>query len=423
MITPDLSHLADACVEAAYRLATRNAIERHGAPIGDDGRPGRFVVLALGKLGGEELNYSSDIDLIYLYDEEGRTDGHSADLGRPNIFARVGGEVVRLLSDHTPIGRPYRVDMRLRPDGEQGPLARSLAATLGYYETTGRTWERQALIKCRPVAGDLDLGRTFLRGDHPLRLSPLPRRRRDRRDQGDEAADRGSHALRRRRRAGGQDGPGRHPRCRVRRPVPPTAPRRRVPRSPAHQHAARDGAGWSRSAASPPRSGRSWKTPIASSAEWSIDFRLMFDRQTHRMPSRRRGACARWRSAWAIRRPPPGRIAIGPAQRFRAAHRGKTELNRRILNHLLHDAFPDDAARVDPVVDLVLDPDPARTPSIDALGSLPVPRPPAAYRNLLALAREDIAFLSGAPLPPFPGGDRPEAAPGGRRPPPTRTWP
>ena len=80
----------------------------------------------------------------------------------------MGGEVVRLLADHTALGVAYRVDMRLRPEGDQGPLARSLAATLGYYETSGRTWERQALIKCRPIAGDLDLGRTFLEAITPF---------------------------------------------------------------------------------------------------------------------------------------------------------------------------------------------------------------------------------------------------------------
>src|SRR5262249_49786134 len=78
------------------------------------------------------------------------------------FFARMGSEVVRLLAEHTALGMAYRVDMRLRPDGEQGAMARSLGATIGYYVTRGRTWERQALIKCRPIAGDLALGRTFL---------------------------------------------------------------------------------------------------------------------------------------------------------------------------------------------------------------------------------------------------------------------
>src|SRR5207244_11887113 len=78
------------------------------------------------------------------------------------FFARVAGEVIRLLSAHTDHGQAYRVDLRLRPEGSRGPLARSLACTLSYYDTLGRTWERQALIKLRPVAGHLELGEQFL---------------------------------------------------------------------------------------------------------------------------------------------------------------------------------------------------------------------------------------------------------------------
>ena len=93
--------LADACAEAACRLAREKAEARHGVPSGRDGRPARFVVLALGKLGGEELNYSSDIDLIFLYDVEGQTAGPRA-VSNAEFFARMGGEIVRLLV------RPHR---------------------------------------------------------------------------------------------------------------------------------------------------------------------------------------------------------------------------------------------------------------------------------------------------------------------------
>src|SRR5262249_37942817 len=148
-------------VEAATRSALDQARARFGTPAGPDGRPARFVVLALGKLGGEELNYSSDIDLIFLYDADGQADGPRP-VSNAEFFARAGGEIVRRLPDHTALGQAYRVDMRLRPEGEQGPLARSLDATLAYYDHAGRTWERQALIKCRPAAGDADLGRRFM---------------------------------------------------------------------------------------------------------------------------------------------------------------------------------------------------------------------------------------------------------------------
>ena len=167
MITLDLSNLADACTEAATRLARWWAEARFGPALRTDGSPARFVVLGLGKLGGTELNYSSDIDLVFLYDEDGRTSGPRV-VSNAEFFARMGAEIVRLLAEHTARGVAYRVDMRLRPDGEQGALARSLDATLGYYETRGRTWERQALIKCRPVAGDLGLGRTFVEAITPF---------------------------------------------------------------------------------------------------------------------------------------------------------------------------------------------------------------------------------------------------------------
>src|SRR4029077_392841 len=115
------------------------------------------------------LNYSSDIDLMFLYDEEGATRGKRiTNVGNDEFYARVVGEVVRLLSAHTDRGQAYRVDLRLRPEGHRGTLARSLASTLAYYDTLGRTWERQALIKVRPVAGDLALGEEFCRAIEPF---------------------------------------------------------------------------------------------------------------------------------------------------------------------------------------------------------------------------------------------------------------
>src|SRR5262249_20896544 len=104
-----------------------------------------------------------------IYDEEGGTRGKRvAPINNDEFFGRVVGEVVRLLSAHTDRGQAYRIDLRLRPEGHRGPLARSLASTLSYYDTLGRTWERQALIKVRPVAGDLKLGEEFLHAIEPF---------------------------------------------------------------------------------------------------------------------------------------------------------------------------------------------------------------------------------------------------------------
>jgi glutamate-ammonia-ligase adenylyltransferase len=168
-ITRDISRVADAALEVALHFAQRHIRSRFGEPFTSAGRPARCVIMAFGKLGGEELNYSSDIDLMFLYEEEGSTRGKRVpSIGNDEFFGRVTSEVVRLLTTHTEKGQAYRVDLRLRPEGHRGPLARSLASSLSYYDTLGRTWERQALIKLRPVAGDLSLGEQFLQAIDPF---------------------------------------------------------------------------------------------------------------------------------------------------------------------------------------------------------------------------------------------------------------
>ena len=131
-ITRDISRVADAALEVALSTALRNVgatLRRAASPRPE--RPARCVILAFGKLGGEELNYSSDIDLMFLYDEDGTHQRQTDDvIGNDEFFGRVVSEVVRLLSAHTDRGQAYRVDLRLRPEGQRGPLARSLASTL-----------------------------------------------------------------------------------------------------------------------------------------------------------------------------------------------------------------------------------------------------------------------------------------------------
>jgi glutamate-ammonia-ligase adenylyltransferase len=167
-ITRELSRLADGSLEVALAQAVRTVSHRFGTPTAPDGTPARLAALAFGKHGGEELNYSSDIDLLFVYDRDGETTGRRSGIDNAEFFARVVQEVVRLLSAPTDHGFAYRVDLRLRPEGQRGPLSRSLAATLSYYDTRGRTWERQALIKLRPVAGDAELGREFLAAIEPF---------------------------------------------------------------------------------------------------------------------------------------------------------------------------------------------------------------------------------------------------------------
>jgi glutamate-ammonia-ligase adenylyltransferase len=168
-ITRELSRLADATVDVAMQTALRNLGRKYGSPTGPGGAPAKVVALGFGKLGGDELNYSSDIDLMFVYDSEGDTTGKRlAPIPNSEFFGRVVTEVVRLLSSITDRGFAYRVDLRLRPEGAHGPLAQSLANTLSYYDLRGRTWERQALIKLRPIAGDRGLGKDVVAAIEPF---------------------------------------------------------------------------------------------------------------------------------------------------------------------------------------------------------------------------------------------------------------
>jgi len=163
-LTADIATVAEAAVEVALATALRGVTRRFGLPVQHDGRPGQMTVLAFGKLGGRELNYSSDIDLMVVFADEGQTQGPS-ELALEEFYSRVTTEMLRLL---TAAPAAYRVDFRLRPEGQRGPLVRTLASTLAYYDTLSRTWERQALIKVRPIAGDAGLGRRFLEAIEPF---------------------------------------------------------------------------------------------------------------------------------------------------------------------------------------------------------------------------------------------------------------
>jgi glutamate-ammonia-ligase adenylyltransferase len=158
----ELSALAEGTIEAALRDARAQLERDYGGFAPDD--PLRFVVFGMGKLGGGELNFSSDIDLVYLF-----AGGRSQSLGGPRgalagpAYATRSSEIVtRALSEVTGEGFVFRVDLRLRPEGQNGPIVNSLPGAIVYYESLGQTWERAAMLKARPVAGDLDLGWTFL---------------------------------------------------------------------------------------------------------------------------------------------------------------------------------------------------------------------------------------------------------------------
>jgi glutamate-ammonia-ligase adenylyltransferase len=155
----ELSGLASACLDAALIRVHAELERRHGPPLTDAGKRCRFVVFGMGKLGGEELNFSSDIDLVYLYETDA---GAAGELSLHQYFSKVSERLTRVISEVTDDGFVFRVDLRLRPEGSRGAICNSLAAAESYYESFGRPWERQAWLKARPVAGDPSLGEEVL---------------------------------------------------------------------------------------------------------------------------------------------------------------------------------------------------------------------------------------------------------------------
>ena len=386
VVARQISHVADAIVEAAVLAARARVEARRGGARPPEGSPGRFVVLALGKLGGAELNYSSDIDLIFLYDY-----GRGATLARQQIcgeyFDRLVREVLKLLSEVTDLGAAYRVDLRLRPLGNAGPMAVAYDAALQYYDVTGRTWERQALVKARPIAGDLALGKEFLEQLEPwiyrqylsradiTGIKALKRRieQRTHREGADALNVKTGHGgirdiefvIQFLQLLNGGDLPD----------------LRTGNTLEAIMRLERCGCLTDRE-----------RTILEENYAFlrKIEHRLqiMFDLQTHLLPhdpDELRKVAIRLGYADS-----PSQSAL---ESFESDYKNKTELNRRILDHLLHDAFGDDAA-TEPESDLVLDPEPAPERIEEVLGRYPFEDIEQAYKNLMELSTEKIRYLS-----------------------------
>jgi glutamate-ammonia-ligase adenylyltransferase len=164
----ELSGFADAVLDATLGWLHEAQARALGVPEDPAGDPQRLVILALGKLGGGELNFSSDVDLVFALPQEGRTVGGRRELTSSEFFIRLGQRLIGVLSDRTPEGFVFRVDMRLRPFGASGPLVVTFDGMEHYYQSHGRDWERYALIKARPVAGDLEAGARLLDGLRPF---------------------------------------------------------------------------------------------------------------------------------------------------------------------------------------------------------------------------------------------------------------
>ena len=390
-ITRDISRVADSSVEVALERALTNISKRFGEPFTNFDEPARCVILAFGKLGGKELNYSSDIDLMFLFDEEGQTRGQQVSiLSNGEFYSRVCSEVVRLVSTNTDRGQAYRVDLRLRPEGQRGPLARSLASTLTYYDTMGRTWERQALIKVRPIAGNMRLGEEFLHAIEPfvyrryLSVAEINEIKALKRKIEQKSGEFGESDTEVKTGHGGI------------RDVEFTIQFLQL----------LNGGGLSeiRVANTLKAMQALEKARCLTDAEYraldnayrflrKIEHRLqiMFDQQTHRLPDKpdelRKLAL---RMGYAVT-PAGGESAGDPLAAFLADYREKATANRSILNRLLHQSFSSEQAA--PEADLLLDPSPDPRRIQEVLGKYPFKDVQGAYHNLNQLATETTPFL------------------------------
>ncbi|MGH1372430.1 MAG: bifunctional [glutamate--ammonia ligase]-adenylyl-L-tyrosine phosphorylase/[glutamate--ammonia-ligase] adenylyltransferase [Cellvibrionaceae bacterium] len=176
--TLDMTHLAQVTIQASMAFHRQQLLPRFGVPMGcQSGAEQPLVVLGMGKLGGCELNVSSDIDLIFCYPEKGDTEGGKKSISNQEYFIKLGQKLINSLDQHTVDGFVFRVDMRLRPYGQSGALVLNFDAMEEYYQTQGREWERYAMIKARIVSGDVVAGGERAGEDLMAMLRPFTYRR------------------------------------------------------------------------------------------------------------------------------------------------------------------------------------------------------------------------------------------------------
>lgn len=380
-ITLDISLVAEVAVETALQAAHAKIAKRHGEPRHADGGPATCCVFAFGKLGGAELNYSSDIDLMILFSQEGQTTGKSP-LSLGEFYGKVTTEMVRLLTAYPPA---YRVDLRLRPEGHQGPLAMTVAAARAYYETMGRTWERQALLKLRPIAGDLELGRRFL-----VEMEPFVYRKYLGFAEINEIKVLKRKIEQRTTRAGEDEVEVKTGRGGI----------RDVEFTIQFLQLLHGGLAEVRSRATLPalavlteagclndQEGRLLDDGYRFLRKVEHRLQLLCDLQTHRLP-----AAPEERMKLALRMGYPA-IPEMALMKFENDYREKTAVNRRILEHLLHETFAGEASQGEPESDLILSPEPDGETIRAALGKYGFRDLQLAYRNLLLLAKESVPFL------------------------------
>ena len=392
-VTSQISAVAAAVCEAALFWCRRRLAEKFGEPFSRTEKESRYVILALGKLGGSELNYSSDIDLIAVHEFDGKLKDRAVSSNQ-EYFSQLTRDFIRVVGEPTELGSAYRVDMRLRPSGTRGPICRSKLSTIQYYDLQGRTWERQAMIKARPLAGDLSLGVELLDELQPWIFRPSLSR----------ADIAGIKSLKRQieRRTQAQD-----------------ADRADVKTG---YGGIRDVEfaiqfmqllnGWNlaslRTANTLRAIGRLERSRclmhdeaelLASNYQWlrKLEHRLqiMHNQQTHRLPDDDEAMLA-----VAKRMGMRETSNVKTLQAFQGKLDEVTRLNRMILDHLLHGAFgtqkvyKDSEAPVSAEVDLILDSDPSENFIEQVLQRYPFTDTHAAYRILMELAEEKTRFIS-----------------------------
>lgn len=434
-VTRELARIADSSIKIALATAQKTVSKRFGTPMAG-GQPARIAGFAFGKLGGDELNYSSDIDLMFVYDRDGETNKKSGAITNAEYYGRVVTELVRLLSSVTDRGFAYRVDLRLRPEGNAGPLVRSFDSTVSYYDSRGRTWERQALIKLRPVSGDRDLRKEVMAAIEPFvyrkyfsfseinEVKALKRKMeqhatRSGVDDTDVKTGRGGirdveYTVQFLQLLNGGD-------------LPAVRQRNTLLALDALEIAG----------CLTPQ-----ETYLLSDAYRFLRrtehrLQLLFDLQTHKLPTgpddlrtlakrmgyreaRHEARDVRQEEADGTPRPdgergeapqlapqkrspldevsePPldtRRLLVDPLDLFLKDFHDKTATNRKILDHLLHQTFAGDAGGSEPESDLILDPDADDAAVRSVLTKYPFRNVMAAYQNLNRLAQEAVPFLS-----------------------------
>ena len=383
-VVAQISHVADCIVQAALRTAVDRVERQRGVPRGPGGERATIAAIALGKLGGGELNYSSDIDLVFVHSADGRVEGPKPCTNQ-EFFDRVVQETIRLVGEPTDLGLAYRVDLRLRPHGASGSASLGLDAMLQYFDQFGRTWERQAWVKARCMAGDETLGRRLLAELEPwiyrrwlsradisgikaLKRRIEQRAIREGTDESDVKQGRGGirdieFTIQFLQLLNGGDAP------RVRTGGTLEAIRRLAETG---------------SLTDQEREILERTYTLLRTVEHRLQ--ILYDRQTHVLPQTD-DELGRLAARMGYGRDATAR------EKLRHDLAEATGLNRRILDHLLHDAFPDDTAP-EAESDLVLDPAPAEAFVAQVLAPHGFRDVPAAHRALVALGEERVRFLS-----------------------------